>query len=335
VCKDKNNDSKNCGSCGNDCTTTGKTCVAGTCTLVCSGGTVACGGKCVDTTSDPSACGGCGAAFVCPTGQSCVSSACKLVCGGGTVPCGTVCSNLSSDPANCGACGKPCATGKACVGGACYALAAPPCNTGSPKVLFYGPVGSGEQPYLPAGSVVTIADATTWAAMTTANFSTYQMIVIGEQGYSSASQFDALFANRATWSAAVTGRVSVGTLDPVAHGNAGAQTWAKATLNWVATGPGTGLYVGPDYGLRHLDFMSSFGSWTLLGQFDSGIAGNDIHILVPSHGTMVGSTDASLSNWGWSYHGAITAFPAGFTAINSVTSDPSHITQVAKDVTCL
>ncbi len=91
-----------------------------------------CGEACVDLTSDPSNCGGCGLA--CPSGGVCFRSTCyPTACTGepdGTacflydLPatcCGSTCTNLGGDSSNCGACGLACPVdgGFSCSGGFC------------------------------------------------------------------------------------------------------------------------------------------------------------------------------------------------------------------------
>jgi hypothetical protein len=78
------------------------------------------GTACIDTTSDPANCGGCGNA--CPfTNDVCVSGVCQCppalpdAC-----PVTLTCVNLQTDALNCGACGHVCPlTNDICVGGAC------------------------------------------------------------------------------------------------------------------------------------------------------------------------------------------------------------------------
>ena len=325
ACVDLSSDPAHCGGCGTACAT-GATCVSGTCE--CATGKVVCSGACTDVSSDPTNCGGCGIA--CGLG-SCVSGTC--VCGAGQIKCGTKCVDPTSDSSNCGGCGITCATGS-CTSGVCPG---PTCHSAPPKVLFYGPTGSFESPYLPTGSTVTVADATTWAAMTTADFKGYQLIIIGdfEAGIAPASLWDAANANKATWSAAVDGRIVVSAQDPTYHASTtpaspGASVLLKAELQWLASGPGTALYVGPNYGNRtNLDFLSAFGSWT------SVLANaNDVHILDTTHPTMIGSTDTSLSNWSLSMHDVVTSFPSGFKAVTQQTSVPGNSAEVVREVSC-
>lgn len=79
----------------------------------CASGLVLCAGRCVDVSSDPSACGRCGNA--CGTGASCVSGTC--VCPAGAPGCAPV--TGIGDPADCGASHARCLGGQLCVAGAC------------------------------------------------------------------------------------------------------------------------------------------------------------------------------------------------------------------------
>jgi hypothetical protein len=131
------------------------------------------------------------------------------------------------------------------------------------------------------------------------------------------------------WGAAVKGRIFVTQEDPMFHVSAspGADTVTRTALQWAAGGPGTGLYVGADCGARNLDFLGVFGSFS-----STSSNGDDVHILVPSHGSMVGSTDVSLSSWGSSYHGEITTIPADFVRVAQNGTGAAVI--VARDKIC-
>lgn len=71
-----------------------------------------CGSACVDTTGDPSNCGGCG--ISCGTGGTCEAGTCA--CAGGV--------DINTDPNNCGSCGNVCAPGQTCVAGTCTCASA-------------------------------------------------------------------------------------------------------------------------------------------------------------------------------------------------------------------
>lgn len=348
-CVDPFTDKAHCGACGKACAT-GEVCIAAACEKVCTKPLEKCAGACIDLTSDAANCGAC--AKACPKGETCSSSACACgttgkscasdrecvagacKCLAGTTDCSGVCTDTSSDASNCGVCGKVCPSPGACIGGTCSSVLK--CNGASPKVLIYSPLGTGTKAYLPSGAVTTTVDATGWSALTTTDFKSYQLIVFGDEGYSPGSTaWDAIYSTRAKWFPAITGRVLVHTFDPVAHtGTPGATTFTTATLKWAAGGPGTGLWVGPDFGDRKLDVLADFGSWTVLGQKTDSVAGDDVTVDLTSHGSMVGSSSSSMSSWGYSYHGAITAWPSTFVKVASISSSSGRALVVAKDVTC-
>jgi hypothetical protein len=113
TCVDLQQDSNNCGGCGNRCPAQAN-CVAGACQ--CNGGASMCwtGSAllCTDTKTDSSNCGYCG--HHCPASSSCVAGVCQ--CAGGGTACettgGLVCADLQSDPSNCGGCGASCPVGQ-------------------------------------------------------------------------------------------------------------------------------------------------------------------------------------------------------------------------------
>ena len=93
--------------------------------LTCEVADVVCDGSCVDTASDASHCGGCGATCSAPVNGVgiCLGGACNFVCNKSFSPCGKGCADLLTDREHCGACGHQCtsdaAADAACVGGVC------------------------------------------------------------------------------------------------------------------------------------------------------------------------------------------------------------------------
>jgi hypothetical protein len=72
---------------------------------------------CVDVTSDPNNCGGCGVA--CGAGAACQMGVCIAGCAAGQIQCGGACIDASADNQNCGACGNVCSMGFVCTAGVC------------------------------------------------------------------------------------------------------------------------------------------------------------------------------------------------------------------------
>jgi hypothetical protein len=270
-------------------------------------------------------CGTCG--NVCGANATCVAGGCA--CALGTMLCGTSCVDTQRDVRNCGSCGNACSAGNACIAGAC--MPAPPCTAlSTPRVLIYGPAGSAEQTYLPTGSITTVATETMWRGMTAADFASYDLIVVGSAP-TSGTPYLALYDTRAVWGTAITGRVVVDGLDASDHaglGTTGAATYLRSALRWLTSGRGTALYVGTDTGYRSLDFLSPFGAFT-----SRGTDGDSVHIVDTTHPVMTGSTDTSMSTWGYSYHSILTV-PSTFTVLETVASAPTSTLIVARDVAC-
>jgi hypothetical protein len=84
------------------------------------------GALCVDTQSNPFACGGCGKP--CAANEQCQAGACQPTSTGCTDPTPDACPsgngrvacvNFNTDPIHCGDCGTVCDPGQTCVGGNC------------------------------------------------------------------------------------------------------------------------------------------------------------------------------------------------------------------------
>lgn len=204
--------------------------------------------------------------------------------------------------------------------GALILLAAAPAFAA--EVLIFGPSEGIEGDVATAGGhTVTVADEATWTAMTTEEFAAFDAIVIGDAGCQSADGIlDAAIANRATWSAAVTGPITVNTFDPGAHADGtGGNQDEELTLNSVnfaASGPGTGLYftVGCYYNDEEpvipLTILDEFGEFIV-----DGFSGDTITIVDGTHPVMSGLTEAGLSDWGSSIHEHFLTFPASFSVL--------------------
>ncbi len=100
---------------------------------MCATGRISCGASCVDLTSDPANCGGCGLA--CSGGMACAGGVCGAPCAAPRMMCGTpaMCVDTQTDSANCGSCGRACAMTEMCAAGSCTILCPAPrrvCGTG-------------------------------------------------------------------------------------------------------------------------------------------------------------------------------------------------------------
>ncbi|MBI5516132.1 MAG: hypothetical protein HY909_20275, partial [Deltaproteobacteria bacterium] len=342
ACVNTNNDPNFCGGCTTSCATrsnAARVCAAGTCAYVCSAGFGDCdltatNGCEVTLGTDLTNCGRCGNA--CPpranSTPTCATGACGFTCNPGFADCNTSrddgCeTNTNTSAAHCGACGRTCA-GR-CVSGSCL----PVCNTGAPRVLFYGPTGTLEQPYLPAGSVVTNASDAMWRSMTTAQFAAFNLIITGDNNCSgpTSAQLQTMFDTRAVWTPAITGRVVITGLDGACHapGNAGARTWLTTTLRYLSSGGGTALFITSDWGRRSLNHASGFGTFSSTSRDAEAV-----NLTVPTHPIFAGSNNTSMSNWGNSYHSFITTFPSSFTSVATITGAPTQHLVLVRDPAC-
>lgn len=128
ACVDTLTDSANCGACGQRCLDA-QTCESGECrcppgTLQCTSATLGVSDgaltptsseACVDPSSDPRHCGGCG--IVCSGGQLCEGGAC--MCPSEQTLCGDGCVDTATSQDHCGSCGNACADGFVCSAGSC------------------------------------------------------------------------------------------------------------------------------------------------------------------------------------------------------------------------
>lgn len=124
-------------------------CESGACVIPCDAGQSLCSGTCVNESTDPNNCGGCGVTCATPptscysAPNTCSSSTCKYnplpintacpgggycdgvgncsPCQAGLTLCGSTCVSASNDPNNCGSCDNVCPSGQICAGGACAA----------------------------------------------------------------------------------------------------------------------------------------------------------------------------------------------------------------------
>lgn len=192
-------------------------------------------------------------------------------------------------------------------------------------VLIYGPSMSTSPPNeqtvaMAAGHTVTVASEATWSTLTTAQFSQYDAIVFGDPTcLGTLDHLDVAEANKATWSAAVTGPIYVQGTDSQFHSDhTGALPLIERGIDFAASGPGTGLYVSLSCYYAFAAFGTPVSLLSLIGDFrvvGQGDCPNDVTIVDPTHPAVAGLTDADLSNWGCSVHEFFTLFPAGFDVL--------------------
>lgn len=172
-------------------------------------------------------------------------------------------------------------------------------------------------------TVVEMSDVD-WLATTTAEFATYNAIIIGDPtcmglGYPGWLTAE---ASRAVWGPAVTGNVVVVGTDPTFHssyafgglpGSDGDQV-AASGIEFVVDSPGkTGAYIAMSCVYHDtplgtpVPLLDVFGAFTAMGVG----CYNDTHI-VAVHDAITGLTDASTSDWFCSVHNAFDSFPPDF-----------------------
>ena len=153
----------NCGACNVTCSGNTSLCGGTGCVSSCSSGQTLCdSGTCVDTTTNPQDCNGCG--IVCPNGPphsqpTCTNSACGSSCDMGYTQCGGACIPVAPDTTagvfvspggmttSCGSETQPCGTIAA-------GLAQIASSSGTKTILYLGNGTYPEQVTLPAGVTI-------------------------------------------------------------------------------------------------------------------------------------------------------------------------------------
>jgi cysteine-rich repeat protein len=181
----------------------------------------------------------------------------------------------------------------------------------TPRVLVYSPAEGSTAPAYPAGSVITRVSDAGWRAMTTVQFATYNMIVIGSGCTYTSCQ--AIYDTRNTWGPAVTGRVIVETSHALEHG---LYNGPRAWMRWIVGSFGTGLFVSDDESTRGLDYMTPFGTMTSVTDgYTPGV------IVMGSHPAMAGVVNGDITMG--SNHSSLTAWPSSFVVLARPTSSSS------------
>ena len=216
-------------------------------------------------------------------------------------------------------------------------LAIPTPGMAQKDILIYGPSLFPSLPVFPnnektlaeaAGHNVTVADQGMWSAMTTGDFAQYKAIVFGDPFCQETPDptLTVAEANKATWSAAVTGKMVVIGTDPITHQLQGqANQLTTNAINFAASGTATGLYMSLScyYFEAPADtpvsVLSEFGDFRVQGQITPPLDAcpNDVTIVAPGHPVVHGISNQTqgLDNWFCSIHEAFNAFPASLGVV--------------------
>ena len=210
------------------------------------------------------------------------------------------------------------------------------------SVLIYQPsvigaVSREETQAALVGLDVVVATAAQWSSMTTANFQTYRALILGDPSCGNVTSITGAEANRATWSAAVTGNVIVIGTDPEVHFSLGGSNLMARGICFAASDPArTGAYLDlscyygsvPSGSPAVVPVLDQFGTFKTYGTpCDAGVhrvaAGTCLSTVV---GTLPTMTDAVLGPWHCSSHEGFTAWPPTFDVFAIVTGIPSTYT---------
>jgi hypothetical protein len=171
------------------------------------------------------------------------------------------------------------------------------------------------------GMGVDVVDAATWSAMTTAQFASYQAIILGDPTCAGpgTATVAAAESNAKAWGAALSGNVVILGTDPVFHatyGSPGGAVLTQRGIDFAIDQPGkTGAYIAlscyyhgttPNTPVPLLDAINPGGfQVTGVGCY------NTAHIVAASP-ALAGLTDGDLSNWSCSVHEAFDKWPGNF-----------------------
>jgi hypothetical protein len=204
-------------------------------------------------------------------------------------------------------------------------------SAAAPKALIFGPTVSGspsleQQDLQSQGWTVTVVNGAAWAAMSAAQFASYQLLVFGDPSCgSNPAILQPAVTNESTWAPIVDGSVIIIGTDPVFHngGHPGAGKLVSKGLAYAGSQSGkTGLYIDLSC---YYGFGQSNVHVPILDGFEAGFRATSpgcadaIHIVATAP-ELVGLTDADLSNWSCSLHEYLNAWPTDFVPIAIDTS---------------
>src|SRR3954451_949874 len=197
------------------------------------------------------------------------------------------------------------------------------------STVFDGPTSTEAQAATAAGRGADVVSPAQWAAMSTADFASYDALVLGDPdcGSFTPAPIAVPTANAAVWSPAVHGDVVVmgvpGAGQALSHSTAG--PLVRNSIAYAVARPGaTGLFVSlscyyvaapPGTPVPLLDRLSSSGTFAVEGRSDVTACLDTVHIVAPAHPVLAGLTDGDLSNWGCSTDEAFDTFPSDFAGL--------------------
>lgn len=172
------------------------------------------------------------------------------------------------------------------------------------------------------GLEVDIVDGTTWSAMTSAQFASYRLLILGDPtcyGPPTSSDIDLAASNANSWGPVIDGNIVITGTDPVYHASQGGETLTRRSIDFAAAQSGkTGAYISlscyyhettPGTPVPLLDGIGS-GGFTMTGVG----CYNDAHI-VAAHAALAGLSDSDLSGWSCSVHEAFQTWPGGLVPL--------------------
>ncbi len=172
------------------------------------------------------------------------------------------------------------------------------------------------------GFTPVVVNNATWSSMSTAQFSDYEAIVLGDPNCAGdTTPVLAAIQNQAVWNAAVDGNVILIGTDAALHAPQGGDSLIKYGIAYATNDAGsgkTGAFIelscyynnSTPVQVTMLDSLSSQGTFSVF----SSQCHNQVHMVV-SHPALTNLTDSILSNWYCSTHEVFDSWPSDFVVL--------------------
>jgi plastocyanin len=172
------------------------------------------------------------------------------------------------------------------------------------------------------GTVATIWNDAAWNAATQATFAQFALIYIGDGAGGTAG----IVNSKNRWGAATNGRIALTGVhfEHCSGGTSGPCTVLRGASNWILGGTGTGLLASTS--VSPANWLPTVAPYAGVTYAQTGGAFDLVHITDPGHATMMGSSDASLSNFNQSAHslfGSIGSFTSVADVCATYTTYPN------------